>query len=273
MKKARTPICLFCILALWAFYLIRKGETQLDQLREQNKERMERLIESNQQQEKKDPEEHKKEMADKDLISGNRALEAHEQEWKKRSEYDPAFARTTREKTILQISSLAKDKSLPAKDLLQKVAVLAAPRNSKVVVTPNENSFQIAVSFDMSVMTSGEEGSRTKHTTIESLKREAIEIISRVARDMYDHCGQKEIESIGVACTHGVKQSQFGIPSSTSHTITTTIYKCAISGTDAKKVPSWRDVPLHKVEAMLKVEHDEFPYLRIIVTTVPSFGW
>jgi len=273
MKKVLFPICLVCLLALWAAYLIRGSETQLRQLRAQYEASIEQLTEANKQQEEKDLAEHKKEMADNDLTSGNRAHEAHEQEWKKRSEYDPAFARTTREKTILEISALAKDKSLPAKELLQKVAVLAAPQKSTVEVALMENGFQIAVTFDMSVMTSGEEGSRTKHSTIDSLKREVIEIISRVAKDMYDHCGQKGIETISLACTHGVQQSQFGIPSINSPTITTTIYKCAVSGKDAKKIPNWRGIPLHKVEGMLKVEYDEFPNLSIVVTTTPGFGW
>ena len=121
-------------------------------------------------------------------------------------------------------------------------------------------------------MTSGEEGSRTKHHTIDSLKREVIEIISRVSKDMYDHCGQKGIGSIAAACTHGVRQTQFGLPFGGT-TVTKTIYQCSITGSDAKKIPDWRGVPLHKVEDMLAVEHNEFPYLRIVTTTTRGFGW
>jgi len=271
MKKALFPVCLIGILALWGVFLVRRGERQVRQLKTQYEAEIEKLTAADKRQAEQDLAQHRKDMADNELTSGNRAREAHEQEWTKRSEYDPAFARTTREKTILQISALAKDKSLPAQELLQRVAVLAAPRKSTVEVTSAEDGFRLVVTFDMSVMTSGEEGSRTKHSTIDSLKREVIEIISRVSKDMYDHCGQKGIDSIAAACTHGVRQSQFGI--TLQGIVTKTIYKCSITGAEAKRVPDWRGVPLHKVEDMLKVEQDEFPNLRIVTTTTQGFGW
>jgi len=312
MKKTLLPVSLLGLLVLGAAILIQRGKNDISQLRTQYETEIERLEAANQSQAEQDLAEHRKLMADAALISGKRAREVHEQEWTRRCEYDPAFARTTREKTILEIAALSKDRSLPAQELLQRVATLAAPKKSTIEVTLVKGGFRIVVTFDMSVMTSGEEGSRTKHLSIESLKREVIEIISRVSRDMYDHCGQKGIDTIAIACTHGVRASQSGLssgtdpfkgrftlpgtynfnrqsgvrirkesqfppsllhPSSGGSTVTKTIYKCAITGSGAKKVPDWRRVPLHKVADMFRVEHNEFPYLRIVTTTTPGFGW
>lgn len=272
MKKTLLPVSLLGLLVLGAVILIQRGKNDIRQLRTQYETEIERLEAANQSQAEQDLAKHRKLMEDNELISGNRARQSHEQEWNRRTEFDPAFARTKREKTILDIVALSKQESLPAQELLQRVAILSAPKESSVDVTPTQGGFRVAVTFDMSVMTSGEQGSRTKHTSIESLKREVVEIMSHVSKDMYDHCGQKGIATISVACTHGVQQSQFGL-SFGGTTVTTTIYQCAISQAKAKKVPDWRRMPLHKVAEMFEVEHDEFPHLRIVTTTTSGFGW
>lgn len=272
MRKAMLPICIIGVVVLGGTILVRRGENELHQLRTQYEAEIERLAAANQRQTEQDLAEHRKLMEDNELISGNRARQSHEQEWNRRTKFDPAFARTKREKTILDIVALSKQESLPAQELLQRVSTLAAPKKSTSEVTLVKGGFRVAVTFDMSVMTSGEQGSRTKHTSIESLKREVVEIMSHVSKDMYDHCGQKGIATISVSCTHGVQQSQFGL-SFGGTTVTKTIYKCAITGSDARKVADWRRVPLHKVADMFRVEHNEFPYLRIVTTTTPGFGW
>ena len=272
MKRAILPIFLVGSLALGAWLLVHRERSRIRELRDQYDSEISRLEAAQVAQAEKALAKHRQRMADDALVSGKRARAKHEQEWNRRCEYDSAFAITPREKTILEIAALSKDRSLPAKELLQRVATLAAPKNSTVEVTAVQRGFRVVVTFDMSTMTSGEEGSRTKHTSIESLKREVVEIMSRVSKDMHDHCGRKGIRSISVACTHGVRQSQFGLPLAGT-IVTKTIYKCAITGADAKKVPDWRRVPLHKIADMFKVEHDEFPYLRIVTTTLPGFAW
>jgi len=272
MKKLTLPILLLAILALGAGTLIHSGQSQIRDLGNQYEAEISRRESLNIRRAEQDLAEHSKHMVDEDLISGKRARERHAEEWNRRCKYDAAFAKTTREKMILEISALSKDKFLPAEELLRRIATLAAPRKATIEITPQGNAFRVDVTFDMSVMTSGEEGSRTKHTTIDSLKREVIEIISRISKDMYDHCGQKGIDGIALACTHGVRQTQFGISVGGS-TVTKVIYKCSFAGSDAKRVPDWHGIELHKVEDMFKVEHNEFPYLRIVTTTTHGFDW
>jgi len=252
-------LAVFVIFAIGALYFIQREEAQVHELRTRYEAQIAHLTAANQRLTEQDLAEQQKELVDTDLVSGNRARQAHEQEWKRRSEYDPSFARTAREKTILQISALARDKELPAIDILRRVAILAAPKLATVEVVPTGSGYRLLITFDMSVMTSGEEGALTKHLTIDSLKEEVVEIISRVSKDMYDHCGHKGIGRIAVACTHGVMNDDL----TGGGTETKTIYQCAISGSDAKKVPDWRSVPIHKVAGLLQVEHNEFPDLRI----------
>lgn len=258
MKRVITYVFLILgigILCIGFGNFVVTKESKLKELRSSYEAQLQRLEEKHQQRIQQDYTEHQRLMADQELITGIRAKQSRQQEWDRRCAYDPDLAGSAREKTILEIVNVSKNTSLPAQEILKKVAILASPKNATVDVTSGTKGFVIDVDFDMSVMTTGEEGSRTKHTTIESLKREVIEIISRVFKDLYDHCGQKEINRITVACKHGVRQLV--------NTVDMVIYKCSIPASDAKKIASWRRVPLHKVAEFLKVEHDEFPNLKI----------
>jgi len=208
-------------------------------------------------------------LRDEEVISGRRAEEQHRVEWQERMAYDPKYARTPRERTILEIAEIAGDESIDAQQVLEKVAELASPRNAEVTVEEQEGAFRVKVAFDMAVMTSGEEGSRTKHSTIDSLKRETTEIIARVMKDLYDHCGKRDIEQIEVACKHGVEEwIAPGIPGPTSIIV---IYDCRMSTADVVKIGNWRSVQLHTVADHLEVQHNNFPNIRIKFTTVPSY--
>lgn len=317
MKRAILPLCLVAVLAVGAFTLSQRQGARMRDLKAQFQAEIDRLEAENQQRRQQDAAEHDKSMSDSELISGSRAATAHEAEWNRRLAYDPELATTLREKTILEIEAISKDRSMAAQKILEKVAKLASPRNSEIEVETMAQGFRVDVKFDMSVMTSGEQGSRTKHNSIDSLKRETVEIIARVLKDLYDHCGQKGIDNIAVACTHGVQVSSSpagiagtfrpptsaypGVPSvtrglpkssfpgisggtsgvptspfagvSSKPTVTKTIYKCCIPVSGARRIMDWRRAPLHRVEDMLKVEHNEFPRLRIVTTTVPGFGW
>ncbi len=106
------------------------------------------------------------------------------------------------------------DDSQTVKSLLHRVATLAAPNNAKVSVDLEDRGYRVRAAFNMDVMIHGEEGASTKHRSKDSLQHEVRLIISRVMKDLYEHCGQHGIESIQVACEHGVieKAKRFGRP-------------------------------------------------------------
>jgi len=213
------------------------------------------------------------------LISGRKARASHSAEWLKREAHETDLATTAIEKTILEMDRISKEQATSPKEILEKVARLASPKRSDITVTAWQDVWVVRVGFDMAVMTRGEEGSSTKHTTKDDLKREVVEIISRVMKDLYDHCGDRGIHKIEVACKHGVREQVVG-PSGfalsdlgfdTGTTVMKEIYRASIPAAAARKVSDWRKVPLHNVSDMLTVDHDEFPYLRISTQQVPSF--
>ncbi|MBL7129582.1 MAG: hypothetical protein ISS16_11440 [Ignavibacteria bacterium] len=195
------------------------------------------------------------------------AIKHHIEEFHKRLSYDPQFAYTSREKTILKMISISHDKTLSNDHILIEVATLASPKNSKVEISKLGECYIVNVAFDMAVMTYGEYGAYTKHSTKASLKQEVITLISRVMKDLYDHCGTRTIEKIVVACEHGVIYKRYPVLPGVNHQTKTfqmtVIYKCSISKTQALKVANWREAKLHQVSSMLKVDNDMFPYLNI----------
>ena len=178
MKRAISPIGFLFIISLGLGLFIYQKQSQIKQLQAQHTIEIAELTKKNKLQAQEKLTKHRKMMADNALISGKSTQEAHQKEWSSRSSYESYFAKTPREKTILKIIALSKNKSLSDQEILQRVTTLAAPKNSKIEVTETLNSFRVFVIFDMSDMTSGEEGSSTKHTSIESLQIARLDLRS-----------------------------------------------------------------------------------------------
>jgi hypothetical protein len=214
---------------------------------------------------------HQELMADSDLANGRKAAAAHESEWEKRKSHDAAYAQSPMETTLLEMERISKDRTATASEVLKKIAKLASPKNSDVAVTATDGDYVVDVAFDMSAMSHGETGSSTKHDTKEALQVEVREIIGRVMKDLYDHCGDRNIKKISVACKHGVRQQSIGFLGGLAPGTTEIkeIYRCAIRGTNARKITDWRNAPLHRVTDMLEVEMDGFPDLQIRQVTIP----
>jgi len=79
---------------------------------------------------------------------------------------------------------------------IKAVALEASPKGSDIDVDESLQGLSLRIDFDMSSMTSGEHGTRTKHTTKESLKKEVITLISRVTNDVFQFCRDFDLEAI-----------------------------------------------------------------------------
>ena len=147
----------------------------------------------------------KKELAQVDSEKlRNRALKVYDSILESRISFDKKYALTSREKALLNLKNLASDSTQSYKDALRAVAMQASPKGSEIKVSETVNGTVLQIYFDMSSLTSGEAGIRTKHNTKKSLKEEVISLISRVTNDIYQCCRDFHIEVIHIACRHYV---------------------------------------------------------------------
>lgn len=124
-----------------------------------------------------------------------------------RRSFDKQYALTLREKAQLRMVELVSESITNYRDSIVSVAKEAAPRGAdvNVILDPYTDNFALHIDFDMSSMTSGEHGTRTKHHTKESLKDEVKILISRVTTDVYVFCKDLNIHTIHVGCRHIVR--------------------------------------------------------------------
>jgi hypothetical protein len=263
--KSTVWISMAIFLALLGNY--RQQTAQLAQLRSQFATDRSLLEAEATRQKEAEERSQMQQLADIDLVNGAKARRQHEEEWQQRLTNAPVFAVSRRERIILQIASISNNSNLSPAQVLEQVATLSSPRGAKIHVASEGGELRVQVVFDMSALTSGEQGARTKHYTVKALKAEAVELMARVFRDLYLHCGRRGISDISVACTHGVLIDA-GSPA-LSRTATQTIYQCHIPEANARKVDDWGRSPLHRVIDVFDVQTDDFPNLRIQTTSSP----
>ena len=136
-----------------------------------------------------------------------KAREQYRRELNGRNLYDQRYALSSREKAQLKMRSLASDSAKSLNEAIISVAREASPTGADVNVDQSSFGVALDIDFDMSSMTSGEHGTRTKHHTKESLRREVIELISRATNDIFQFCKDLELETINVGCRHHVSVS------------------------------------------------------------------
>jgi hypothetical protein len=205
---------------------------------------------------------HHKMLSDTWVVSGASARRRHQQEFEARTKHDPRYAQSSREKVILKMEAISGDASADSIEVLKQVATLAAPKGATVKVDRGSSGATINVVFDLSSMTRGEAGAKTKHHSIDALKNETLDIMARIFRDLYDHCGNRGIQHIDLACTHMVTQTRYNVESD----VVWEIFKCNVLPNPAV---DWRRVPIHKVQEMFHVEDDDFPNIRIRIVNTP----
>lgn len=203
---------------------------------------------------------HLRQLKDPKVLDGTVARKEHEEEWRKRLAHDRQYARSKAEMTLIKVAELGRNGQLGDDAALAAMARLVAPPESTVKVVPYRGGNRIDVRFDMSKMTSGEHGARTKHTSLDSLKREVEEIMSRVMKDLYQNCKGRSLRKITVFCEHGVRQMRKGISQGVTMQ---SLYGADMTAEQAGKIRDWTTATEQMVMHNWAVVTNEFPNLRI----------
>jgi ribosomal protein S27AE len=179
--------------------------------------------------------------------------------------YDKRYALTPREKAQLKMQELATDSNKSYREAIKAVALEASPKDSDVDVVESLQGMTLRIDFDMSSMTSGEYGTRTKHTTKESLKKEVITLISRVTNDVFQFCGNLDLQAIYVGCRHYVSNEY---PDGSKRDENTVLYKICIR---KKQMPALLNNPfldVYSTTQYFDIEEDNFDDIRIVIDSI-----
>ncbi len=190
-----------------------------------------------------------------------KATEHYEKIWEERKKYSSKYAITPREKAQLEMLALSKDKTKSIEDIIKGIAVKAAPRNSTINVLSSGAGYNLDIDFDMSELSSGEEGTRTKHHFVDSLKKDVIRLISKVTNDVYQFCQNLDLESISIGCRHYVNQyDEYKIYRGEANTV---LYKIRLDKKDLRELKDNPFLDTYSTTKYFKVEEDDFPNLEI----------
>ncbi len=192
------------------------------------------------------------------------AMVCYQNEIQARSGYDKKYALTAREKSHLLMQSIASDSSRPYRDSIKAVAREASPKGADIEVKRLYGGMALHVDFDMSSVTTGELGTSTKHETIESLKKEVITLMSRVANDVYEHCGSLGLQSIYIGCRHQVTVTY---QDGRNEIDNMTLYKVVIKKGKAANRSNDPYLDTYSVTEDFELAEDNFEELTIEVTT------
>ena len=182
-----------------------------------------------------------------------------------RESYDKRYALTPREKAQLRMREFASDSTKSYRESIKAVALEASPKGSDVDVVESLQGMTLRIDFDMSSLTSGEHGTRTKHTTKESLKKEVITLISRVTNDVFQFCSNLDLQAIYVGCRHYVSTEY---PDGSTRDENTVLYKMCIR---KKQMPELLNNPfldVYSTTQSFEIEEDNFEDIEIITTRI-----
>ncbi len=191
------------------------------------------------------------------------AAAGYREELSSRKSYDKRFALTPREEAQLQMQSLASDSTRSFHDAVRAVAQKASPQGADVAVREAGGGLALYIDFDMSSMTSGEHGTRTKHLTKESLRQEVISIMSRVTNDVFKYCRDLDLTSIHVGCRHIVAIRGRNGTTSDENTI---LYKVGIQKNRITQLSNNPFLDHYSTTRHFEVEEDGFGDIEIVTT-------
>lgn len=211
-------------------------------------------------------------LQDKNWLSGALATEAHQKEWAARINHNPQMADSVLETNLLAMERLGQDATLAAQNALERVALLASPKGSRVEVVPEGEGYRIRVAFMMSQVSQQEAGAITKHHTTASMRQEVEELSARLLRDLYRYCGSRGINYISVTCNHTLRQTV--VPTGATEEerqlllnraapIPARLYRLSLDQTRARSVADWREVSLSAIIHLCRVEYDGLSTLTI----------
>jgi hypothetical protein len=181
------------------------------------------------------------------------AAEHYDKIWEDRKSYSGKYAITPRERAQLEMLALSKDKFKSIEDIIRGIAIKAAPDNSTVNV--------LSLDFDMSELSSGEKGTRTKHDSIDSLKKEVIRLVSKVTNDVFEFCQNMDLESISIGCRHYVRQ--YGEGKIYIGDTNEVIYNIRLNKKDLGELKDNPFLNTYLTTEYFTVEIDDFPNLEI----------
>ncbi|MDD4202202.1 MAG: hypothetical protein PHQ52_01915 [Candidatus Omnitrophica bacterium] len=180
--------------------------------------------------------------------------------WEERSNYNSRYAITPREKAQLEMVALSKEKNRSIEEIVESIAIKASPKNSEIRAYTTKGGVNLDLNFDMAEMTTGEKGTRTKHESLQSLKKEAIRLIAKVTTDLYEICRGLELNKIVVGCKHFVSVDQEYGPPVKRDTI---IYQISLKEKDIKSLEHNPFLDIYAIKKYFNIEKDEFPNLRL----------
>jgi hypothetical protein len=188
----------------------------------------------------------------------------YSKEWEERKNYDNKYAITPREKAQLEMLALSKDKSRPMEDIVRNLVAKAAPENSEISVYTTPNGFILDINFDMSALSSGEQGATTRHRDLGSLKNEVRRLIGKVTNDVYQFSQDINLESIKIGCKHLVNLTNQGSNNTAyMEQENIVIYKVELKKINFKELKHNPFLDIYSTEKYLNVIKDEFATLRL----------
>ena len=117
----------------------------------------------------------------------------------------------------------------------------------------------------MSELTKGETGTRTKHSTIASLKKEVVRMTSQVANNVYEWCRDLGLKTISIGCRHFVRQHDEN--DSYIGDLNKVLYKVTLDVTDLGEMRHNPYLDTYSITERFTVELDGFSTLSIETTT------
>jgi len=180
---------------------------------------------------------------------------------KARRSFDKRFALSPREKAQLHMSNLSSDSTKSFHDAIRSVAKEASPDGANISIHESSKGIALHIDFDMSSMTSGEHGTRTKHHTKDSLRKEVVSLISRVTNDIFQFCRSVDLNSIHVGCLHYVKTTY---PNGETRDENVVLYKISIQKSRVPQLTSNPFLDTYSTTKYLEVDEDNFDGIEII---------
>jgi len=182
-----------------------------------------------------------------------------------RESYDKRYALTPREKAQLRMREFASDSAKSYRDSIKAVALEASPKGSDIGVVESLQGMTLRIDFDMSSMTSGEHGTRTKHNTKDTLKKEVITLISRATNDLFQFCKDFDLQAIYVGCRHFVSTEY---PDGSSRDENTILYKIRIRKEQMPELLNNPFLDVYSTTQYFEIEEDNFENIEIVITQI-----
>lgn len=245
---------------------------ELAALQQSQEAELQRQEERRQAQFEADEAAHQARLRDEALLSGALAQGKHAEEWRHRSDHDPALAVSPMERNLLSMERIGGDIAVAAQDALRQVTEMAAPTGSRIAVEPAGNGFIVRVAFKLSQLSDQERGAVTRHHSPQSMRQEIQTVSARLMKQLFDFCGSRGIVRLAVSCNRTLREAD--VPTGATELerqallrngtlMMRCVYRTSMEGDTARSVGNWRSLPLSQVMQMLRVEHDGIDAIEI----------